>query len=126
MSSGPGLTGLEVAIIGMAGRFPAASSVDEFWRRLLDGTECVTVFSDEALAAAGVPAHEIADPSYVKARAAIDDPDRFDAAFFGYSPREATMIDPQQRVFLEVAWTALEHSGHAPGTFPGSVGVFGG
>jgi acyl transferase domain-containing protein len=119
-------TGLEIAIIGMAGRFPSAPSVGEFWQRLVDGVECISVFSEEQLLQAGVNAAALADAQYVPAAGVVDDVDRFDAAFFGYSPREAALIDPQQRLFLETAWTALEHAGYAPGTFRAPTGVFGG
>ena len=126
MSEGRELTGLEIAIVGMAGRFPKAASVDELWRKIQAGEECIAFFSDEELLASGVDASALADPSYVRAGGVVEDIDRFDAAFFGYSPREAALLDPQQRLFLELAWTALEHAGHAPGTFDGAVGVYGG
>ena len=126
MSSETGATGLEIAIIGMAGRFPAASSVDELWQRLMEGVECIRFFSDEELRAAGISAADLADPSYVKAGGVVDDIDGMDAEFFGYSPREAARIDPQQRLFLETAWSALEHAGYAPGTYANPIGVFGG
>ncbi|HEX6199631.1 MAG TPA: beta-ketoacyl synthase N-terminal-like domain-containing protein, partial [Thermoanaerobaculia bacterium] len=123
-----------VAVIGMAGRFPGARDVEELWRNLRAGVESIRFFSDEELAHAGFDPAELRDPSVVKARGALDDPDLFDAAFFGYSPRDAEVIDPQQRLFLESAWQALEDAGHAPGPHgvdrgdarPPRVGVFGG
>ena len=105
-------TGTEIAIVGMAGRFPGAASVDAFWARIRDGVESVTVFSNEALAARGVAAELLADPGYVKAGVVLDGIDQFDAGYFGYSPRDAEQLDPQQRVFLETAVQALEHAGY--------------
>ncbi len=115
-----------VAIVGMAGRFPGAPDVATFWRNLADGVESVTFFSTEDLAAAGVDPARLADPRHVPARAVVDDVDRFDAGFFGYSPREAELIDPQQRMFLECAWHALEDAACDPSRFGGRIGVFGG
>lgn len=118
--------GQEVAIVGFAFRFPGASDAATFWHNLECGVESVTVFADEALAAAGVDRETLSDPSYVKANAVLDGIDRFDAAFFGLTPREAELLDPQHRLFLECAWEAMEHSGHAPGDVPGGAGVFAG
>jgi amino acid adenylation domain-containing protein len=115
-----------VAVVGMAGRFPGAASVDAFWRNLREGIESVTFFADEELLAAGVEPALLADPNYVKARAILDGVELFDAAFFGYTPREAAILDPQQRLFLEVAWAALENAGYEPGGCDGAVGVFAG
>jgi acyl transferase domain-containing protein len=119
------MTGLEIAIIGMAGRFPGAPTLEAFWRNLERGVESITFFSDDELAAAGVDPALLADPRYVKAGALIEDADRFDAGFFGYAPREAELIDPQQRVFLECAWHALEDAGYA-GERGAAVGVYAG
>ena len=115
-----------IAVIGMAGRFPGARSTDQFWRNLRDGVESITVFTDEELKAAGVPEHVLSQPNYVKAGTRIGDVDLFDAAFFGFSPREAEIIDPQQRLFLEACWEAIEDSGHDAETFEGLVGVYAG
>src|SRR5262245_54754555 len=115
-------TGLEIAVIGMAGRFPKAASVDVLWSRLVAGDECISFFADDELVASGVSRALIADPAYVKAAGVVDGIELFDAAFFGYSPREAALLDPQQRLFLETAWTALEHAGYAPGTIDCAVG----
>jgi len=116
----------DIAIIGMAGRFPGARDVEEFWRNLREGVESISFFTEEELIAAGVPAEQVRQENYVKARPVLDGADRFDAGFFGYSPREAELTDPQHRVFLECAWHALEHAGYAPRSYPGQVGVFAG
>lgn len=121
-----GTTGLEVAIVGMAGRFPGAGDVDAFWRNIRDGVESVSTFSVEELRERGVPASLLDDPDYVRAGVMFDGMDRFDADFFGYTPREAEQLDPQQRVFLECAWEALEHAGYAPRSMAVPVGVFAG
>ncbi|HEY0553027.1 MAG TPA: beta-ketoacyl synthase N-terminal-like domain-containing protein, partial [Thermoanaerobaculia bacterium] len=115
-----------IAIVGMAGRFPGAGGVEAFWRNLVGGVESISFFSDEELRAAGVPEAALADPRYVRARGVVAGADELDAPFFGYSPREAEMVDPQQRLFLECAWEAFEDAGHDPATFPGDVGVFAG
>jgi len=96
-----------IAIIGLAGRFPKARNVEQFWRNLCDGVEAISFFTDEELQAAGVAVPQ-AHPNYVKARGILDEADLFDAAFFGVNPREAEVMDPQHRVFLECAWEALE------------------
>ncbi|HEY0602390.1 MAG TPA: type I polyketide synthase, partial [Herpetosiphonaceae bacterium] len=125
-SSSNQLTGLEIAIIGMAGRFPGAPDLDAFWRNLSAGVESITFFADDDLLAVGVDPAALSDPSYVKAGGALEQADRFDAGFFGYSPREAALIDPQQRVFLETSWQALEHASYDPERYSGQIGVFGG
>ena len=120
------LTGLEVAVIGMAGRFPGAPTLDTFWQNLRDGVESITFFSDDELFAAGIDPRLLRNPQYVKANGILDHIDRFDAAFFGFSPREADLIDPQHRLFLECVWEALENAGYDPHRFPGAIGVFAG
>ncbi len=119
-------SGTEIAVVGMAGRFPGAGSVEAFWRNLVEGVESVTQFTDEQLRAAGVDPALIADPHYVKAGAILDGIDQFDAAFFGFPPREAETMDPQHRLFLECAWEALEDAACDPETFRGLIGVFAG
>jgi acyl transferase domain-containing protein/acyl carrier protein len=116
----------EVAVIGMAGRFPGAATLAEFWRNLCAGVEGVSFFSDAKLEADGVAAAALADPAYVKAAAVLDDVGMFDAAFFGFTPREAEVMDPQQRLFLEQAWQALENAGYDAERYAGRVGVFAG
>ncbi|HVR07953.1 MAG TPA: polyketide synthase, partial [Thermoanaerobaculia bacterium] len=115
-----------VAVVGMACRFPGAPDVESFWQNLLGGVESITFFSAAELLAAGVPAATLAAPEYVRAKAVIAEPDRFDAAFFGLSPREAELLDPQHRLLLECAWHALEDAGHDPWRYPGPIGVFAG
>jgi amino acid adenylation domain-containing protein len=116
-----------VAIVGMAGRFPGARNVEELWRNLRDGVDSVRVFMDDELRALGVSPALIADPAYVKAAAQPPDLDKFDASFFGINHREAEILDPQQRVFLETCWEALEDAGYDPDALQETVtGVFGG
>ena len=115
-----------VAIIGRAGRFPGAVSVAELWRRLRGGEECVARLSDDELRAAGVPPSELADPRYVKAAGVLAGAEELDAAFFGFSPREAELMDPQHRVFLECAWEALEDAGYDSLRHDGRIGVYAG
>ena len=119
-------TGLEVAVIGMAARFPGAETTEDFWRNLHDGVESVTLFTDDELAASEIDREVINDSRFVKARAVRKDIDLFDASFFGYSPREAEIIDPQQRHFLECAWQALEDAGYVSEAYPGRIGVYAG
>ncbi len=107
-----GYTGLEIAVVGMAGRFPGSSTVDEFWENVLAGEAGVRRFTEEELDAAGVTARRRAEPGFVPMGGALDGIEHFDAKLFGYSPRDAAVLDPQQRVFLECAWHALEHAGH--------------
>jgi acyl transferase domain-containing protein len=118
--------GEAVAIIGLAGRFPGAHSVAEYWRNLCNGVESLTVFSNEQLLDAGVTAAQWSNPNYVRAGGIVEDADCFDAQFFGLNPREAEIIDPQQRVFLECAWEALEDAGYDPAMFAGDIGLFAG
>ncbi|MDY0007865.1 MAG: beta-ketoacyl synthase N-terminal-like domain-containing protein, partial [Spongiibacteraceae bacterium] len=116
-----------IAIIGLAGRFPGAADADALWQNLLDGVEAVQRASDEDLRAAGVAEEDIADPDYVRHFFSMDDVAYFDAAFFGYQPREVESMDPQHRLFLELAWTALDNAGYADTeSYPGRIGVFGG
>jgi acyl transferase domain-containing protein/acyl carrier protein len=118
--------GLEIAVIGMAGRFPGARNIGEFWRNLRDGVESIAFFSDAELAASGIDPTELSDPNYVKAKGVLKDAELFDASFFGFTPREAELMDPQHRLFLECAWEALEHAGYAAEQYQGSIGVYAG
>jgi len=116
----------DIAIIGMSGRFPQAPTISVFWRNLCDAREAVSFLSDSQLLAAGVDPTALADPRYVKAAASIDGVDLFDASFFGFNPREAEILDPQHRLFLQSAWHALESAGYVPDRFPGLIGLFAG
>ncbi len=119
-------TGSDIAIIGYAARFPGAENAAQFWDNLSHGVESIRAFSAEELESAGVSKSVARHPDYVRAGAPLSHLDAFDNGFFGLSPREAAIMDPQQRLFLESAWEALEHAGYAPGTFVGSTGVFAG
>ncbi|MDJ1179178.1 condensation domain-containing protein [Roseofilum sp. BLCC_M91] len=116
----------DIAIIGMSGRFPGAKNLEEFWENLKNGVESISSLSDQQLLKSGVTTEALNDPNYVKVNARISDIDMFDADFFNYSRREATEIDPQQRLFLESAWEAIENGGYNPKTYQGSIGVYAG
>jgi amino acid adenylation domain-containing protein len=113
-----------VAIVGVAGRFPRCRDVEALWDALAAGRECLSVLSDEDLQACGVDPEEIRDPRYVRVRGVLEDVDLFAADFFGITPREAEILDPQHRLFLECAWEALEDAGCDPQRFPGRISVF--
>jgi non-ribosomal peptide synthase protein (TIGR01720 family) len=115
-----------IAIVGMAGRFPGASNIDEFWRNIEDGVESISAFTDEELLAAGLEAEALRHKNYVKARGVIQDVEMFDAYFFGINPREAEVMDPQHRLFLEEAHKALEHAGYDSQSYSGLIGVYAG
>ena len=115
-----------VAVIGIAGRFPGADSVDRFWQNLSNGVESILRLSEEELLRNGENTDHMVRPNYVKAGTLFENPDMFDADFFGYTRREAELMDPQQRVFLETAWTALESAGYNPETYAGIIGLFAG
>ncbi len=120
------LSGSEIAIIGMAGRFPGAADPDQFWRNLRNGVEAVQQYTDEQLRSEGVAEELLRNPSYIKFGAPLDGMELFDAAFFGLGPKDAAIMDPQHRHFLEVSWEALENAGYDPERFPGLIGVYGG
>jgi len=114
-----------LAIVGMSGRFPGAPTVAEFWRNQLAGVESIAHFRVEELEVANAAA-VAADPTYVPARPVLDDVDLFDAAFFGIYPKEAELMDPQQRIFLECCWEAIEDAGYDPLNCPAMTGVYAG
>ena len=114
-----------VAIIGMAGRFPGAANVDELWQNLCAGVDSTSFFSQAELDP-DVPAELATDPRYVRARGVIENVDQFEPAFFGITPKEAALMDPQQRVLFEVTWEALESAGYVPEKVQGPIGVFAG
>jgi len=120
-----GDAGEPVAVVAVAGRFPGASDVEAFWTNLCEGRETITRFKAEELDAS-IPASLRNDPGYVAARGIVDGVEDFDAAFFGMSPREAELMDPQQRIFLELCWECLERGGYTPDNHDVPVGVFGG
>jgi phthiocerol/phenolphthiocerol synthesis type-I polyketide synthase E len=115
-----------IAIIGMAGRFPGAKNVDIFWQNLRDGVESITFFTDEELLSAGIKPKSLNDPNYVKAFGVLEDIELFDANFFGFTPKEAEIIDPQHRLFIECVWEALENAGYNSAIYPGQIGLFAG
>lgn len=116
--------GLEVAVIGMAARFPGADNIDEFLNNLKNGMESIEVLSADELAKLNVDLKLVNDDRYVKARASLNNPDYFDAAFFGYSDEEAEIMDPQMRLLHECTWEALEHAGYDTEQYKGTVGLF--
>ncbi len=115
-----------IAIIGMAGRFPKAPDLQRFWENLCQGVESISFYSEHDLEQAGISPELLRHPNYVRAGSALEDADLFDAGFFGYSPREAELTDPQIRLFLECAWEALESAGYDPEKFSGMIGVYAG
>jgi len=116
----------DVAIVGMACRYAGANDPEQLWRLFRDGIEAIEHYSDEELVERGVDPALLRNPAYVKAGGRIADTRGFDAAFFGYGPKDAAITDPQHRHFLECTWAALEDAGHVPERFEGSVGVFAG
>jgi len=115
-----------VAMIGMAGRFPGAPSLEQYWRNIRGGLESITFFSDRELEAEGIDPNLLKDPSYIRAGGVVENVELFDAAFFGFSDNEAAVMDPQQRLFLECAWEALEDAAYNPDTYDGRIGLFAG
>ncbi|MDR0217663.1 MAG: acyltransferase domain-containing protein [Enterobacteriaceae bacterium] len=116
--------GFEIAIIGMAGQFPGADDVDQFWQNIAAGVESVRPLTDAELDAAGVSMAARSQADFIRNASVLARPEDFDAEFFGYSPREAQAIDPQQRRFLETSWLALENAGYTAEKFSGTIGVF--
>lgn len=117
---------LEIAIIGMAGRFSGSPNLRQFWQNLLDGREGISFFNDDELRESGATVEELRRSNYVKAAGILEDCELFDREFFAITPKEAELIDPQHRVFLECAWEAFEDAGYVPEAVPGLVGVFAG
>lgn len=118
------ITDSDIAIIGMSGRFPGAENVDVFWQNLRDGVESISFFSNQELSQSDQIL--LSNPNYVKAGAVLPNVEEFDASFFGYSTKDAEIMDPQQRIFLECAWEALESAGYNPETYQGLIGVYAG
>lgn len=115
----------DVAVIGMSGRFPGADSIEELWEVLSSGKETTSFFTDSELHS-GVSAELRNNPNYIKAKGVVREVKGFDAAFFGIPPKQAELMDPQQRIFLEIAWEAMERAGYAPSKYEGPIGVFAG
>src|SRR5258708_14587369 len=115
-----------IAVIGMAGRFPGAKNIEEFWMNLRDGVESISFFSEQELMASGIDPTEFNASQYVKASAVLEDTEWFDASFFGISPRDAELTDPQHRIFLECAWEALENAGYTADSYRGRIGIYAG
>lgn len=115
-----------IAIVGLSGRFPGAKSIAEFWQNLCGGVEAISQFSEEELISAGVDSSLFNNPNYIKAGAVLEGVDLFDAAFFGFNPKEAEMTDPQHRLFLECAWEALENAGYDVQRCESRIGVYAG
>ncbi|OKH10780.1 polyketide synthase, partial [Fischerella major NIES-592] len=117
---------LDIAIVGMAGRFPGAKNINDFWHNLQNGIESISFFSEQDLVSLNIEDTVLNDPNYVKAAPVLEDIEFFDARFFGFSPREAEVIDPQHRFFMECAWEALENAGYDPEKYEGLIGVYAG
>jgi acyl transferase domain-containing protein len=115
-----------VAIIGMAGRFPGAKNIADFWQNLKSGVESVSIFTDDELISAGINPALLNDKNYIKSGSILEDIDLFDAAFFDFNPKEAETTDPQHRVFLECAWEALENAGYDSNRCESRIGVYAG
>lgn len=115
-----------IAIIGMAGKFPGAKSIDEFWYNLENKVDVRKEYPDEELIAEGISLELLRDPNYIKCGYQLDDLEWFDAEFFNISPKEAAIIDPQQRLFLECVWEGLEMSGYDPASYEGRIGLYAG
>ncbi|WP_138506148.1 type I polyketide synthase [Nostoc sp. PA-18-2419] len=116
----------EIAIIAIAGRFPRAKDIESFWQNLRDGVESISRLTDEELMNSGVTQDLLNNPNYVKASSVLSDIELFDANFFAYSAKEAELIDPQQRLFLELAWEATEKAGYDPQKYNGLISIYGG
>ncbi|MER8961755.1 alpha/beta fold hydrolase [Mesorhizobium sp. M0701] len=119
-------TGVDIAVIGMAARFPGAETVDELWENLCQGVCSIVPLSEQELKARGIPEDVLRRPDYVRMGAHLDGVDVFDPGFWGLSPREATLMDPQHRLFLECCWKAIESAGYMPTEHEGRTGVFAG
>src|SRR5882762_11238734 len=123
----PNDSGVErIAIVGMSGRFPGAANLDQFWENLRAGVESISFFSEQDLRSAGLDPSVLVEPNFVNAGGVLDGVEWFDASFFGFSPRDAEIMDPQQRLFLECAWESLEDAGYDPGTYEGLIGIYAG
>ncbi len=116
----------DIAIIGMSGRFPGAKNLTEFWENLITEKDVSVEFTAEELVANGIDPNLLNDPNYVRRGMPLQDTDKFDASFFGYLPKEAALMDPQHRLFLECAYAALEDAGYVSEKYKGTIGIYGG
>ncbi|MBE9534428.1 MAG: polyketide synthase, partial [Proteobacteria bacterium] len=116
----------QIAVIGLSGRFPGAKNIEKFWQNVRNGVDSISRFTDQELESLGIDPAVLSNPNYVRAKGELEDIELFDALFFGFSPREAEIMDPQHRIFLESAWEALENAGYDPATYPDPIGVFAG
>ncbi|MFZ1469961.1 MAG: SDR family NAD(P)-dependent oxidoreductase [Paracoccaceae bacterium] len=122
----PGVAETDIAIVGMAAHLPGAADISTYWRNLVAGVESIRVLSEADLLAVGESPARLRRPNYVPVAATLEGVPDFDADFFGFSPKEAAILDPQHRHFMEVAWEALENAGHPPERFKGAIGVYAG
>jgi acyl transferase domain-containing protein len=119
-------TGMEIAVIGMSGRFPGAENIDEFWNNLKQGVESISFFSDQELKESGISSEVVETPGYVKVKGSLENIEDFDAAFFDYTVKEAEIMDPQLRLLHESCWMALENAGYDPLSYKGLIGFYAG
>ncbi|MFC7643981.1 beta-ketoacyl synthase N-terminal-like domain-containing protein [Streptosporangium lutulentum] len=115
-----------IAIVGMAARVPGAADIGEFWRNLVDGVESITTFTREEQVARGVPEEDVDDPSWVSKAPYVEGYDQFDAELFGLTAREAEILNPHHRLFLESCYSALNDAGTDPARYDGAIGVYAG
>src|SRR5689334_21418374 len=116
----------KIAVVGMVCRFPGSRNTEEYWENLRNGKECITFSSEQELIDRGIDPRLVKNPHFVRAYGVYEGTYLFDAPFFGFTPREGELLDPQQRVFLECAWEALETAGYDPSTYSGRIGLFAG
>ncbi|APJ03117.1 type I polyketide synthase [Silvanigrella aquatica] len=119
-------TGYEIAVIGMAGRFPLAKNIEEFWENIYNEKECISFFSKEEMQSEEIDTTTLENPNYVNAGGVLEDSDKFDAEFFNYSPQESIIMNPQHRIFMECAWEALENAAYTSSKYKSAIGVFAG
>jgi phthiocerol/phenolphthiocerol synthesis type-I polyketide synthase E len=115
-----------IAVVGMSLRLPGATTPEQYWANLAEGVESISHFSLSDLLAAGIPHQMLDNPSFVRSRGMLPGIDEFDGGLFGFTPLESLILDPQQRIFLQLAWEALDYAGCDPTRWDGSIGVFGG
>src|SRR6267142_3626458 len=114
----------DIAIIGVSGKFPKSDDIHEFWKNITEGNELSHFYSNAELIDLGVPENDLTDPNFVKVDSKINNPEFFDAPFFGYTDNEARMMDPQIRIFHQQVWAVLEDAGYNPFSYSGKIGLF--